>query len=110
MTNKRHTSIIDPTRRDFLRTSFSGIGWIAAGGTLSQCTSDGGTTMSNIANLGPLKDPDENGLRLPVGFTSRIIAQSGMPVGSSDYVWHNAPDGGAVFTTEDGGRPRYPRA
>lgn len=81
--------------------------WMMAGTTLSQCTSngssDGGVSMSNIANLGPLQDPDENGLRLPVGFTSRIVARSGMPVGDTDYVWHNAPDGGAVFTTDDGG-------
>ncbi len=105
MVNRKTMPIIDPTRRDFLRTSFSGIGWIMAGTTLSRCASegDGSVTMSNIANLGALQDPDENGVRLPVGFTSRIVARSGMPVGSSDYVWHNAPDGGAVFTTEDGG-------
>ena len=76
-----------------------------AGTTLSRCASegDGSVTMSNIANLGPLQDPDENGLRLPVGFTSRIVARSGTAVGSTDYVWHNAPDGGAVFAAVDGG-------
>ena len=26
-----------------------------------------------------------------------------MTVGSSDYVWHNAPDGGAIIATDDGG-------
>ncbi|MGB5702477.1 MAG: alkaline phosphatase PhoX [Polyangiales bacterium] len=105
MTKAKPKPIIDPTRRDFLRKSFAGMGWIMAGTTLSRCSSDGdaGMTMSNLANLGPLQDPDENGLRLPAGFTSRIVARSGMPVGSSDYVWHNAPDGGAVFTTGDGG-------
>jgi secreted PhoX family phosphatase len=82
------------------------MGWIMAGGTLSRCSSSdgsGGSTMSNIANLGPLQDPDENGLRLPVGFSSRIIARSGTELGSSGYIWHNAPDGGAVFGTGDGG-------
>jgi secreted PhoX family phosphatase len=76
-----------------------------AGGTLSQCSNEGGSgaTTSNIANLGPLQEPDENGLRLPAGFTSRIVARSGSTVGRGDYVWHNAPDGGAVFTTGDGG-------
>ena len=59
--------------------------------------------MSNIANLGPLLDPDENGLRLPAGFSSRVIARSGTAVEGSSYVWHNAPDGGGVFTTGDGG-------
>ena len=102
---KRVLNIVDPTRREFLRKSFAGMGWMMAGTTLSQCgsTDGGGAAMSNIANLGPLQDPDANGLRLPEGFTSRVIAQSGMEVGSSGYVWHNAPDGGAVFTTGDGG-------
>lgn len=103
MKNEKHRWIHDPARRAFLRKSFAGMGWMAAGATLSRCTSDEGATTSNIANLGPLQGPDENGLLLPQGFTSRIVARSGMPVGSTDYVWHNAPDGGAVFTTADGG-------
>lgn len=105
MTHRRSTLIIDPTRRDFLRKSFAGMGWVMTGTTLSRCATegDGSVTMSNLANLGPLQDPDENGLRLPVGFTSRVIARSGQAVGNTDYVWHNAPDGGAVFTTDDGG-------
>ena len=42
--------IIDPARRDFLRKSFAGMGWVMAGTTLSQCTSEGDAapTMSNI--------------------------------------------------------------
>ncbi len=128
MAIKLSPNIIDPARREFLRKSFAGMGWMMAGTTLAQCTSAdtggmggaggaggmggiggtggaGGTgaTMSNIDNLGPLGDPDENGLRLPEGFTSRIIARSGNAVGDSGYLWHNAPDGGAVFTTDDGG-------
>jgi secreted PhoX family phosphatase len=58
---------------------------------------------SNIANLGPLDAPDANGVRLPQGFTSRIVARSGQMVENSDYLWHGAPDGGATFPTEDGG-------
>jgi secreted PhoX family phosphatase len=81
------------------------MGWMVAGTALGQCTSggSGSPSTSNIASLGPLQGPDENGLLLPVGFTSRIIARSGTPVGTTDYVWHNAPDGGAVFTTGNGG-------
>lgn len=97
-------ALADPTRRQFLRKSFAGMGWLVAGNVLSQCGGNGsGATTSNIANLGPLGDPDDHGLRLPEGFTSRIIGRSGMPVGSSSYVWHNAPDGGAVFVTPEGG-------
>ena len=54
--------------------------------------------------FGPLQEPDENGVRMPPGFTSRIVARSGdKPVESSDYVWHASPDGGGTFSTGDGG-------
>lgn len=52
---------------------------------------------------GPLGPPDANGVRLPDGFTSRIVARAGQPVGTSAYVWHTFPDGGACFPTDDGG-------
>ena len=32
--------------------------------------------MSNLGNLGPLGTADPNGVRLPAGFTSRIVAMS----------------------------------
>lgn len=54
-------------------------------------------------NLGPLQAADENGLRLPQGFVSRIIATSGQLVPGTGYTWHAAPDGGATFATDDGG-------
>lgn len=55
------------------------------------------------ASIGALQAPDANGFRLPQGFSSRVIARSGEPVASTGYVWHDAPDGGATFATEDGG-------
>ncbi len=63
------------------------------------------TTSSPPApvRLGPLRDVDENGLRLPEGFTSRIVATSGQPVADTGHTWHTSPDGGACFTTDDGG-------
>ena len=61
--------------------------------------------FSNLANVGPLNSPDANGVMLPAGFTSRIVARAGalMPGASSGYAWHDSPDGGAVFATPDGG-------
>ena len=60
--------------------------------------------VSRIADLGPLSaDPDANGLRLPPGFTSRVVAKTGELVEGTDYMWHVFPDGGACFLTEDGG-------
>ena len=59
---------------------------------------------SNISSLGPLQEPDENGIRLPLGFTSRVIARSNeKPLADADYIWHWAPDGGATFATSGGG-------
>jgi len=58
---------------------------------------------SLIADIGPLGDPDAEGLRLPAGFTGRKLATSGEMVAGTDYEWHQAPDGGATFATEDGG-------
>ncbi len=52
---------------------------------------------------GPLGAPDDNGLRLPAGFSSRVVGASGQPVGDSGYVWHTDPDGGACFPVNDGG-------
>ena len=47
---------------------------------------------------------DSNGVCLPAGFSSRIVAESSIsPVGGCEYVWHAAPDGGACFTDNAGG-------
>ncbi len=60
--------------------------------------------VDEFAVLQPLNVPDVNGVMLPPGYTSRVVAISGEPVlDSSGYLWHDAPDGGAVFETSDGG-------
>ncbi len=60
--------------------------------------------IARLGELGPLLPPDENGLRLPAGFRSRIVARSGVaPSKNSEVVWHRAPDGGAVFASAGGG-------
>jgi uncharacterized protein len=51
--------------------------------------------------IGDLLLPDKNGVRLPEGFSSRIVARSGQNY--FGYHWHAAPDGGATFATDDGG-------
>jgi uncharacterized protein len=58
---------------------------------------------AGVGPYGPLSaTPDANGLHLPSGFTSRIVAVSGQPVGSTGYTWHPAPDGGACYSHPDG--------
>lgn len=95
------------TRREALRAGFGGLGLVMVGSTLMGCgSSSGGSAgpVSNIGSLGPLGEPDANGLRLPPGFSARVLARSReavLPGGS--YRWHLAPDGGATFAAADGG-------
>lgn len=50
------------------------------------------------------REPDANGIILPEGFTSRVVARAGEVLpGAAGYAWHFDPDGGAVFPTGDDG-------
>src|SRR5688572_33018929 len=88
-------------RRSFVRSG------LAAGAALSFGTSFWRTVLADVqpgpSPYGPLQAPDANGLRLPAGFTSRVIARADEPVPGTAYVWHHFPDGGATFPTGDGG-------
>jgi secreted PhoX family phosphatase len=86
-------------RRSFLRTGLVGAAALGLGPGLWERV----LAAPARAPYGPLGPPDANGLRLPPGFTSRVVARSGQPVGATGYVWHPAPDGGATFRTPDGG-------
>lgn len=52
---------------------------------------------------GPLGPPDANGIQLPEGFRSRVLALGMEPVPGTDHVWHVFPDGGATFPAEGNG-------
>lgn len=52
---------------------------------------------------GPIGPPDENGVRLPDGFRSRIVARGQEVVPGTGYRWHLASDGMATFPQRDGG-------
>jgi hypothetical protein len=92
-------------RRLFLKAGFAGAAAFLAGCAERDRTAAGPTgPVSNIPNLGPLQSADPNGVKLPAGFTSRIVAQSGsVPNSGGSYSWHAAPDGGACFTKSGGG-------
>lgn len=96
-------------RREVLRAAGS-VGAIAVGGRwVAACVvpdpppPTSTTTTTTTAGYGVLNDPDANGLRLPDGFTSRIVATTGQQVGSTGFTWHPNPDGGACFAAGDGG-------
>lgn len=83
-------------RRSFLRIGIgSGVAVMGAG-LLSACE-------VLRADYGDLLPPDANGLMLPPGFASRVVAVSGQPVGATSHLWHPNPDGGACFALAGGG-------
>lgn len=102
---------IDPERRRLLLGGLGSAGLVALGPLLSGCDGrNAGATMRPTQMAGPLRrigdlqPPDANGLRLPPGFSSRVVARAGQPpAAGSDYRWHVFPDGGATFATADGG-------
>ncbi|MER7076962.1 protein of unknown function [Saccharopolyspora kobensis] len=89
-------------RRSFLRAAVVGGGVAAFSGGL--WTGAAVSVPNRLAEgpYGPLLPADGNGLELPEGFTSRIIARSGEQVEGTSYTWHDAPDGGACFADGDG--------
>jgi uncharacterized protein len=89
-------------RRDFLRSTALAVGVTALGPGFWQ-SAYGGPTKPGKGPYGPLLKADANGVMLPKGFRSRVLATSGRAVGKSGYLWHSAPDGGAVFPQRDGG-------
>lgn len=89
-------------RRAFLRRALTGASLIGASAVMP---ARAGNSRSALSRLGVLQAEDDNGLRLPAGFSSRIVARAGMrrPGDETGHAWHEAPDGGAVFAQRDGG-------
>lgn len=89
-------------RRTFLRSSALAVGVGALGPSFWQ-QAYGAPARPGRGPYGPLLPADGNGVQLPRGFRSTVLARTGRPVGRSAYVWHPSPDGGAVFPLRDGG-------
>jgi secreted PhoX family phosphatase len=88
-------------RRSFLRSTALAAGVAALGPTFWQ-RAYAATAQPGPGPYGPLLAPDANGVMLPQGFTSRVLAVTGQPVTGTLYPWHAFPDGGAVFPQPDG--------
>lgn len=100
------------SRRDVLRALFWSAGATSLPAWLSACGGSPGGAVGSVlpnatsrfANLGALLAPDANGIRLPAGFSSRIVAVSGEPpVSGSSTLWHVFPDGSGIFPRAGGG-------
>jgi secreted PhoX family phosphatase len=89
-------------RRSLLRAAVLGGTSAALGGTLWRGAAYAAPAQPGTGPYGALGAPDANGIRLPGGFTSRVIARSGQRVGSTSYTWHDAPDGGACYADGTG--------
>jgi secreted PhoX family phosphatase len=84
-------------RRTVLRAALTGAGAAAFSGSLwAGAFAAPGVVLAG-APYGPPGSPDPNGVALPSGFTSRVVARSGTRVAPSSLRWHDAPDGGACF-------------
>jgi secreted PhoX family phosphatase len=88
-------------RRTVLRAAVIGAGTAAFSGALWQ------EAFAAVAQPGPspygdLLAADANGVQVPAGFTTRVVARSGQRVSGTSYTWHWAPDGGACFVAGAG--------
>lgn len=93
------------SRREFLLNSLLCAGAIGTGAWLAGCGGEAGTRRpagngGNGYQVAPLRSTaDENGLLLPEGFRSRVIAQAAMPVPNTGYLLPLPafPDGAATY-------------
>ncbi len=107
-------------RRDLLRLGGAAGATVAGASWLASCSSDaesggsdtvgGGAPSTSPTTVperwkgyGELEPADANGLMMPAGFVSRVVATTGTEVGTTGYIWPADPDGGATFVTDDGG-------
>ena len=88
-------------RRRLLKAAVVGSGMLAMGPQAFVRTA--GAACSPNGPYGALRTADANGIRLPAGFTSRVVARAGSAVAGTGYVWPSAPDGGATFALSGGG-------
>ena len=98
------------SRRDALRALFWSAGaaglptWLTACGGSGSDGMASNTATSRFSDLGPLGAPDSNGIRLPSGYASRVVAVANeLPAGLGSSPWHPFPDGSAVFPRVGGG-------
>ncbi|MEV6396723.1 alkaline phosphatase PhoX [Streptomyces sp. NPDC051907] len=89
-------------RRSFLRGAIIGSSAAAFGGTLWRGAAYADPAQPGAGPYGALGSADANGIQLPAGFSSRVVARSGQTVGGTSYTWHNAPDGGACYVDGSG--------
>ena len=89
-------------RREFLRLAGSTVVGATVGSSLWARATAAAPCAGGPGPYGPLQAPDANGLQLPAGFRSRIVAQGNQIVAGTGYTWHALADGGAVVRMTGG--------
>ena len=89
-------------RREFLRLGGSLLLGSLAGSSLWARPLLACPAQTGMGPYGNLLPPDANGIQLPPGFRSRVVARAGQLVENSTYTWHALPDGAAVFPVSGG--------
>jgi hypothetical protein len=88
-------------RRKLIGATFAGAAGAAFSGALWR-EAFAAPAQPGPSPYGDLSAADGNGIQLPAGFSSRVIARSGQRVPGTSYSWHWAPDGGACFADGNG--------
>ena len=98
------------TRRQLISRALKGGPVLALGTSLLELSSfsHARAFSADMHPQGPLQAADANGICLPEGYQSKIVAVSDETVRKgdgqeTDYVWHGSPDGGACFARPEGG-------
>jgi len=84
------------SRRGFLYSAL-------AGSAVSALPSFALGATAGPSPYGSIAPRDATGIRLPQGFTARVVAISGQNVPGTSFRWRGAPDGAATFPDGSGG-------
>lgn len=90
------------TRRSLLNAGALATGALALGPSFWKRAVASAATATD-GPYGPLQAADANGIRLPAGFRSRVIARANVPVENTAFRFPVFPDGQATFAAPNGG-------
>ena len=90
------------SRRELLRSGAIAAGALTVGPAFIR-EALAAPARAGASPYGALQAPDANGVMLPPGFRSRVVARGLQPVAGTGYVWPIFPDGQATYATGDGG-------
>jgi secreted PhoX family phosphatase len=93
------------TRRQFIGVGVGGVATVAVGGALWRDVLESAPSAARrtVSGYGRRGAPDVHGIRLPEGFSSRVVARGEEQLAGTGYRWHLASDGMATFPTRGGG-------